>query len=148
MENLDKKRINVYLDTRIIQMAHLDTNNLSQLVNDLLSTYLSASSVEEVQKEISEHEKKIKALIARQNDLLKQGASETQTSGMKKKFEDDLKKIYKKRREEIGDNQDLDFDWLNSPKNIQRCRLLGKEPLQICNELREWFQKNNGGRHK
>ena len=144
MENIEKKRVNVYIDKKLLEMAHLDTNNISQLVNNLLSTYLSASSVEEVQSQINEYQKKIKALESRQSDLLKQGVSENQTSGMRHKIETDMKKLYKHRRETIGDSQDLDFDWLNSPKNIQRCRLLGKEPLQLVSELRDWY--NNGGK--
>lgn len=144
MENTEKKRVNVYIDKRLLEMAHLDTNNISQLVNNLLSTYLSASSVEEVQNQINEYQKKIKALESRQSDLLKDGASENQTLGMRQKIDTDLKRLYKHRRETIGDNSDLDFDWLNSPKNIQRCRLLGKEPLQLASELRDWY--NDGER--
>jgi len=51
----------------------------------------------------------------------------------------DFQKFYVLRRKQIGNNKDADIDWINSPKNIQRCRILGKEPLLLVEELRMWY---------
>jgi two-component sensor histidine kinase len=145
MENIDKKRITVYLDIKLVELAHLNVDNLSELINNLLTTYLSVSTTEEIQNQIKDHQDKIKALVTRQQDLLKKGMAEDHSEGMKQKLDEELKQLYKIRRATIGDNQDLDFDWMNSPKNIQRCRLLGKEPLEVVHALRSWYE-NDGGR--
>ena len=146
MENIDKKRITVYLDIKLVELAHLNVNNLSELVNNLLTTYMSVSTTEEIQEKIKEHQENIKVLTQRQAALLKDGVSKDHTEGMVKTILDDLQKAYKVRRETVGDNRNLDFDWLNSPKNIQRCRVLGKEPIELVMELRTWYGNNGGGK--
>jgi len=34
-------------------------------------------------------------------------------------------------------------EWITSPKNVELCRYLGKEPLVVLGDLKEWY--NNGG---
>jgi two-component sensor histidine kinase len=144
MENIDKKRVTVYLDMGLVEMCHLNVDNLSQLINSLLTSYLSVSSVEEIQKQIEEYHSKIKALSVKQQDLIKSGVSENGADAMIKQINDELQKAYVLRRTSSGNNQDMDFEWANSPKNLQRCKLLGKEPLELVMELRKWYDVKGG----
>jgi hypothetical protein len=137
---MEKKRINVYLDLKVVELAHLETDNLSELVNNLLENYMSVSSTKGVDEEIQHHEKVISVLKEKKRHLLLAGASEDKMNGMVNGMLGELQKAYVKRREQVNDS-DADFQWINSPKNQQRCKLLGKEPLVVAMELREWFKK-------
>jgi hypothetical protein len=50
----------------------------------------------------------------------------------------ELLKIFKKRIENIGSYDEYNFqDWINTPKNKERCRLIGKEPLEVLELLKK-----------
>jgi len=141
---MEKKRINVYLEQKIVELAHLETSNVSELINNLLESYLSVSTTKDVDKEIDAHEKAITILKEKKKGLLLQGAHEDKTDGMHDKLLGELQNIYRKRREG-NNNFDGDFEWIVSPKNLARCRVIGKEPIVMVTDLRDWF-KNNGGK--
>lgn len=136
-----KRITTVYLEDNLINLARMEDLNVSEFVNTVLHEYLSVQSVEDINKQIEEHKKFISVLENKKKTLLLQGVSETRIEGMSKELLSELQKNYLKRRE-IGDNPDADFQWLTSPKNLQRCKILGKEPLEMCKELRDWY--NNG----
>jgi hypothetical protein len=137
---MEKRRINVYLDTRIVELAHLETNNLSELINNLLENYLNVSTTKEVDNQIKQHSKALKVLEQKKKALLLAGISDNKVNGMVKSLEDELRSNYMKRREQgVDDSADADFQWMNSPKNIQRCKLLGKEPIELVMDLRKWY---------
>jgi hypothetical protein len=141
---MEKKRINVYLEQKIVELAHLETDNVSELVNNLLESYLSVSTTSDVDEEIKAHEKAITILKEKKKSLLLAGVHESKEEGMQEKLLDELRVIYKIRRETAGDNKDGDFEWISSPKNLQRCKVLCREPIVMITELRDWI-KNNGG---
>jgi len=141
---MEKRRINVYLEQKLVELAHLETDNVSQLVNNLLESYLSVSTTKDVDKEIDAHEKAISILKEKKKSLLLQGLHETKQDGLNDSIMSELQSLYAKRIETIGDNPDAHFIWINSPKNLQRCKLLGKVPLVLLSELKDWY-KNNGG---
>jgi len=136
----EKKRINVYLDKKLMDLVHMEVDNVSELFNNFLTEYLSATSVENIDRRINEHHDKIKALKLKRQDLLDNGASEEKQKDISKNILKQLQDVYMLRRKQIGDNVSSDENWLCSPKNIQRCKMLGKQPLEFLHELREWYE--------
>ena len=140
-----KRITTVYLEEELINLARMENLNVSEFINTVLQEYLSVNSTEDIDKEIEEHGKMIHVLEEKRKRLIEQGATETKLQGMASEVEAELRKNYIVRRQQIGDNPDLDLDWLNSPKNLQRCKIMGKEPIIMVKELRYWY-KNNGGK--
>ena len=134
----EKARTTLYLSRDILNLARLDGINMSETVDNFLRNYLSVNSVEEIKKEISIYEDKILQLKMKEKDLLLKGISETRQNGMLNNTMESLRKTYLLRREQ-GQNKYADEVWITSPKNIQRCRIIGKEPMHILAELEEWY---------
>jgi hypothetical protein len=139
---MEKIRTTLYLEQKLVELAHLETDNMSQMVNNLLNNYLSVSTTQDVDKEIAEHEKAIDILKVKKKSMLLAGMHESKQEGIQEDILKELQGIYVKRRCQANDH-DADFEWLSSPKNLQRCKLLGKEPIVLVHELREWY-KNKG----
>jgi len=112
---------------------------MSEVVDNFLRNYLSVNSVDEIKKKIKTHEDKIKQLKIKEKDLLLQGISETRQEGMLNNTIDSLRDMYLLRREQ-GQNKYADEVWITSPKNLQKCRVLGKEPMHVLAELEGWYE--------
>ena len=52
-----------------------------------------------------------------------------------------FQETYRKRRLHVGDNFPSDELWITSPRNLQKCKMLGKEPYGLLHELRKWYDK-------
>jgi hypothetical protein len=137
-----KKITTVYLEDNLINLARLDNLNVSEFVNSILQEYLSVQSIEDIDKQIQEHQLHIQALAEKKKTLLLDGASNSKLNGMVATMEAELRNNYKKRREQSGDSADADFQWMNSPKNLQRCKILGKEPLAMVHDLRKGYKEH------
>jgi len=122
-----------------LNLARLDGINMSEVVDNFLRNYLSVNSVDEIKKKIKTHEDKIKQLKIKEKDLLLQGISETRQEGMLNNTIDSLRDMYLLRREQ-GQNKYADEVWITSPKNLQKCRVLGKEPMHVLAELEGWYE--------
>ena len=139
----EKGRVNVYLDKKLVSIARMEVDNLSELFNDFLTSYLSATSVESIDRKINEQHNKIKALEAKRQDLLDGGVSEEKQNDINKNILQQLRDTYTKRRNQVGDNFPSDELWITSPKNLQKCKMLNKEPYSMLHDLRKWY-----GEHK
>ena len=139
-----KKRFDLWLESDVVDLVRLETNNLSRLVNELLTRYTSADSTEGIKDKIKEHENAIMVLKEKVKILLEEGLSNNATEEMNKNIFGEMQEIYRKRREQIGDNKFADEQWITAPKNIQKCKIIGKEPLVFLEELREWYDNRNG----
>jgi hypothetical protein len=138
-----KKKLTLSVDDKLIDLARLDNINISGLLELYLSKYLETNGIEEIDKKIIHTESELQALLDRKKDIIKSGHIETKNHQVANAFLEELQNAYIKRREHVND-RDADFQWINSPKNQQRCKLLGKEPLVVAMELREWFKKTGG----
>ena len=137
----EKKRVNIYVDKKLWDLLQLEVDNASRTVETLLEGYLSTDSTEKLDIKIDEYESKVLALRQKKHDMLQQGLSEDRIEGMNCKVLDNIQGIYKKRREQLGDNIGVDESWIMSPKNISKSKMLGKEPLALLHELRNWYEK-------
>ena len=137
----EKKRINVYLDKKLMTLVHMEVDNVSELFNNFLTQYLSATSVENIDRKINEYHTKIKALELKRQDLLDNGVSEERQVDINKNVLNQFRETYVKRRDQMGDNESSDELWITSPRNIQKCNLLGVEPFGMLHDLRVWYDK-------
>ena len=136
-------RTTIYIDRKLVDMMHMEVDNVSELVRTLLERYLSTNSLEDIDRKIGELEENIMVLKKRREDMIAAGMSEERTDEMNKNILKEMQDIYIKRREQIGDNKFADEQWITAPKNIQKCKIIGKEPLVFLEELREWYEKRN-----
>lgn len=134
-----KRKLTLSIDDKIINLARLDNINISGLLETYLSKYLETNGLEEIETKISHTKMELEALIDRKKDLLKMGLTETKDEQVVSKMMDEFKKLYKKRRLGHGDSKEMDVSWINSPNNLQRCKLLHREPLEVLMELRESY---------
>jgi len=138
-----KKKLTLSIEDKLIDLARLDNINISGLLELYLSKYLETNGLEEIDKKISHVQSELQALIDRKKDILRSGHTETKNMQVANAFLEELQNSYIKRRS-VVDDRDADFQWINSPKNQQRCKLLDKEPLQMVMELREWYKSKGG----
>ena len=128
------------------ELKHIVDNeeiNLSKFVNDCLEQYFSVSTIEDVDAKIAKKREEINILERKRADLVASGICEKKTEAIGSKLFEEMQKLYVIRHKTIGYNPDLDFEWVSSPKNLQRCKILGKEPLVMVKELREWYDSAN-----
>ena len=144
-EYMEKIRTTIYIDKRLWElfMLEVDPQGASRTIEELLSHYVSTSSTEEINRKLEKIDQERKILEQKKHDMLQQGLSEDRMEGMNCKVLDNIQGIYKKRREQLGNNIGVDESWIMSPKNISKSKILGKEPLVLLHELRDWYKKRD-----
>ena len=135
---MEKTRTTIYIESDLINLAKLENLNVSDTVSNLLRTYLSTDSTEQIDMKIGELEKKLFSLRKRKHDMIQRGIREERKDGMNDNILSDIQKTYRKRREQ-GQDKHADEIWITSPRNIQKCRILCKEPLSLLAELEKWY---------
>ena len=135
-----KTKLTLSIDGNLIELAKLDNVNISSLLEEYLKNYLETNSTEQIDNKISKLNEHINALNERKKQLLILGAMETKNEGLKVKIFNELKEFYNARIKQGISTVETDFQWLNSPKNLQRLKLLNKTPLEILNELKATCQ--------
>jgi len=143
---VDKIQTSLWLRKELKHIVDNESLNLSQFVNDSLEKYFSVSSVEDIDNKLVKLRENVATLEKRRGDLIGQGVAETRDGAVANVVLEEMKRYYIARR-----NQDasgvVDEAWISSPKNLQRCKQIGREPLEILKEIREWYddiQENNG----
>ena len=128
------------------ELKHIVENeeiNLSKFVNDCLEQYFSVSTIEDVDAKIAKKREEINILERKRADLVASGIYENKTEAISSKILEEMQKLYVSKRRSTEYNPDLEFEWISGPKNLQRCKILGKEPLVMVKELREWYDSAN-----
>jgi hypothetical protein len=140
-----KIQTSINLTPEIKHIVDTENLNLSSFVEEQLEKYFSVSSIEEVDRKISTFKQEILALERKRADLLEKGVAETREDAVSHEVWEELKTNYK-IRQDSDKILKADFAWLCGPKNLERCRLLGKEPDKVLDDLEEWYdglQKNH-----
>jgi len=138
---MDKIRTTLYIDRRLMDLVKLEVDNVSNTMETLLTRYVSANSTEQLDKKIEGHQSAIDVLKQKKHDLLQRGIKEDKIQGMTIDIEAELKEVYRKRREQLGDNLLADEQWITSPKNLSKCKILEREPFELLYDLRDWYDK-------
>jgi len=134
---MGNKRVNIYIDEDIVNLAKLENANLSAVANDLLKTYFQSDNVEKLKLRKKEIEADLETINRRIKDMIQSGISEDRQNNMNKNIFNELYNIYIKRKENIGEDEYLLQQWINSEKNLQRCKILGKDPLHMLQYLKD-----------
>lgn len=137
-----KKKLTLSVDENIIELAKMEAINISNVVEDYLRNYLESNSTEAIDNKIIKLTEHINALNQRKTQLLILGASETKSQGLQEKVRGELRGYYKLRQDQCITDTRSDIDWINTPKNIQRCKILEKNPLEVLVEIRDWVNSH------
>jgi hypothetical protein len=140
-----KVQVSLWLRKDLKRIVEDEEINLTQWVNDTLEKYFSVATVEDVTKEIVASKLKTVALEKRRADMIAQGVAESAETGMKNGVEEELRELYRVRRQNKV-KQIHDRDWLGSPKNLTRLRAIGWQIDEALFKLKEWYdgvQKHN-----
>ena len=133
-----KVQTSINLTPEIKNIIDTEGLNLSKFVNDQLERYFSVSSIEDINIKIAEHKAAIQALEQKRADLLAEGTAETKGQALAEEAEKEIKEIYKNRRDS-GIQKDLDRSWLQSPRNLERLKIIGWETDEAVHKLRKWY---------
>ena len=134
-----KIRTTIYIDRKLMELARIEIENVSQVLETLLSNYLQTNSTEEIDHKIQEYKDKINVLKQKKDDLLRKGVYEDKMEGINDSFMQELRQIYKKRAEMGSWNEKDWYDWITTPKNLQRCKMLQMDPLEVLEDLKRWL---------
>jgi len=137
-----KRKLTLSVDENIIELAKMDELNISNVVEEYLRNYLETNSTEAIDNKIVKLTEHINALNQRKTQLLILGASETKNQGLQEKVWAELRQYFKLRQDQGLTDTRSDIDWINTPKNIQRCKILEKNPLEVIVELRDLFSSH------
>lgn len=143
-EKVRKIQTSINLEPEIKNIVDTEGLNLSQFVGEQLEKYFSVSTVEDINSKISGHKAAILALEQKRADLLERGSSETVEEAITKKTLDVLKEVFMIRMSK-GGSHEMNVGWISSPKNLVKCKQLGKDPLDVLGALEAWYldlQKN------
>ena len=133
-----KVRTTVYLDPDLDHIRKTEGLNLSEWVNSSLRKYFSVSSVEDVDRKIRELKEQLDVLEQKRADLLERGVAEDRSQALRDDALVELRDLYRKRRDS-GVQKDLDRSWLESPRNLERLRVVGWEVDEAVHRLRSWY---------
>lgn len=138
---MNKIRTTLYIDRDILNLAHMEKINISQTVEQLLSTHMSLSTVDQINTKIAESEAVLRVLKEKRKALQRK-TNKSIVPGPDHKALGELKELFKKRRETIGYKGD-DKVWITSPKNLARCKTLGSDPQDVLDKLIRWYDTTN-----
>jgi len=133
-----KIQTSIILEPELKHIVDTEGLNLSKFVNEMLSKYFSVSSVEEIDNKIREHRNAISVLEQKRADLLERGVAEDRSQALRDDALVELRDLYRKRRDS-GVQKDLDRSWLESPRNLERLRVVGWEVDEAVHRLRSWY---------
>lgn len=133
-----KIRTTVYLDREVKRLVDEDALNLSKWINENLLIALCVESEGDLIEKKSDLEGKIKVLDER---LLKMRESEKESGKLEsaqKTVLDELRKHFSARARK-GSSHAENLSWITSPKNIARCKILGKQTVEVLTNLEAWY---------
>ena len=146
-------RVPVFSYIRKTYYEHIKTLDISftdfqdQAIGEKLESY--GKNEASLIREIQDHKRKAKEELRKAKsleDLLGERAKEKELKSEEDLktdiIMDELKNLFKKRIKNLGSYDELAFkDWINAPKNKDRCKRLGKDPFVVLKELESWNHK-------
>lgn len=146
-ENLEGNvRTTVYLERDAKRLVDEEVKNFSQWVNEKIYTSLSCESVEDVLAKVNEHEGSIKTLKDRLKDLEARKSQANIEGNLETQALAELREYFEIRMEKEMTREE-NLSWILAPKNIGRCKLLGKSPENMLDELEAWNDGKEKSKH-
>lgn len=134
----DRVQTSLWLRKELKHIVDNENLNLTEFVNKCLEKYFSVTNVEEIDNKIADKRREIEALEKRRADLLAKVGEESREEKIAGKVWDELTEKYADRMESPGGHGDNEI-WITNPKNAGLCKILGKRPLEVLEELEAWY---------
>lgn len=128
----------MYLEKDAKRLVDDEIDNFSKWVNDKIYTCLSCETVEDVLAKKKELEDRIKVLDDRLKELQEKRSKVGAEGKLENRALDELRDRFSNRAKG-GLSREDNLNWILSPKNIGRCKILGKSPEQVLDELEAWY---------
>jgi len=139
-DEVDKEPSTVYLEKDLKYMAKSQDLNLSETINNLLRTFLSVGSKEEIYKEIDKHRTQLTILEKKLKKYEDEGVAETREGSMTDKAWDHAHHVFKIRCDgEAGEANAR--EWV---KNSKTCEPLIRSGLQIDQIVHKLLEEYHG----
>jgi len=132
-----KIRTTVYLVKEVKRLVDEENMNLSKWINDNLLIALCVESESDLIEKKSDLEGKIKVLEERLLKMRESKKVSGETEIAQKQVLDELRSVYSERCKR-GLERSNNLNWITSPKNILRCRILGKTAEEVLSGLEAW----------
>lgn len=132
-----KTKLTLSIDGNLIELAKMDNVNISNLLEEYLKNYLETNSTEQIDNKINRLNEHINALKERKKQLTLLGVAQDKNEGLKIKIMDELRTYYKARVDQGVSTPESDFQWLSSPKNLNRLKIIDKSAIQVLNDLHQ-----------
>ena len=135
----------MYLEKDAKRLVEDEVENFSKWVNEKIYTCLSCETVEDVLAKKKEMEGKLRTLDHRLKELRARDSKVGSGKKVEIRVMAELRETFSLRMEQEQSREE-NLGWILSPKNIGRCKLLGKNPEAVLDELEAWYdgvQKGN-----
>ncbi len=137
-DEVDKEPSTVYLEKDLKYMAKSQDLNLSETINNLLRTFLSVGSKEEIYKEIDKHRTQLTILEKKLKKFEAEGVAETRGESMIDRAWDHAHHVFKIRCDG-GVGEAGAREWVKVAKATEPLRRSGLQIDQIVNKLLEAY---------
>lgn len=130
----EKVRVNVYLRKDLAELSLWANQNRSQLIEQLLTTYLDADGIEDIDRQINKLRKKMITLNKKRQDLLDVGTKETTEDNIKDQALEQLLGKWELRAKQ-GTSPAMDLKWLEGPFNLALAKQTKMSKVKILEYL-------------
>jgi len=135
---IDKIQVSMWIQTPLKHLVDNENLNLTKFVNDSLETYFSVDTTDAIEKEISVKKAEIKILEQRISDIVSKKDVVNAKDVVQEQAFAELREFYRSLAER-GASQEEKMLWIMVPKKIARCKILGKTPIEVLDELDAWY---------
>ena len=125
------------MDKDVKRLIEDENLNLTKWVNDNVLLSLALDTPEKVEAKIRLKESELEVLKKRLERLVASKAESGKAGSEKKQVLDELRSVYSERCKR-GLERSNNINWITSPKNILRCRILGKTAEEVLSGLEAW----------
>ncbi len=133
-----KIRTTLYLSRDAKRLVDDEVINFSQWVEDKVFTSLSCENIESVLEKKKELLAKVKTLDLRISELESRKSSKLVDDSLFDLALEELRSSFSIRMQtERSRNENI--AWILAPKNVGRCKIIGKTPEQMLDLLEVWY---------
>ena len=143
----DKVQVSMWIQTPLKHLVDNEDLNLTKFVNSGLETYFSVSNTKKIESEILAKSLELQVLEQRLKDFKAKEVSVDSQEKVDNIVLNELKDTFGLRGGPSALSE-MDGSWIRSPKNLSRCKALGKSPEEVLVVLEEWWKHEEKNRHE
>ena len=142
----DKIQVSMWVNTPLKHLVDNEDLNLTRFVNDSLEAYFSVSDVKDIDDQIAVKRTEMQSLEQRRRDILSKKELTDARELVEMNALDELRESFAARMENPKSRKH-DLGWIESPKNLLRCKALNKDSEEILSELDAWYENEEKNKH-